>query len=472
MSAVELCRLSLAEAAGLVARREVSPVALTEAALARIEQLNPILNAFITVTGETALAEARAAEREIAGGAYRGPLHGIPLSLKDLYCTKGVRTTGGSRLLGGFVPDEDATATRKLRQAGAVLLGKTAMLELAYGEEHPDYGATRNPWDIEYGTNGSSSGSAAAVAAGLGYGSLGSDTGGSIRLPAAWCGIVGLKPTYGLVSRAGVLPLSWSLDHAGPMTRTVRDCALLLQAIAGHDPADPTSARRPVPDYSAGLDRVPSDLTVGVFAPAPDDRVLPEVRAALDAAAQTLRNAGISVREVRQPYPDQATRALLAMLYAEASSYHLPWLRERPQDYSANTRERLELGARLPATTYLSALRARRVIIAAYQELMRDVDILLTPPAPTASYRLDGPSTAPVGPEGDRMAPLVRFSGPFDLTGLPAIAVPAGLTGAGLPIGVQLVARPFAEPTLLQTAQVVEQALRDRLPRPDTGLVV
>ncbi|HET7037246.1 MAG TPA: amidase [Thermomicrobiaceae bacterium] len=472
MSAAELCRLSLDEAAELVKRREASPVALTEAALARIDQLNPILNAFITVTAESALEEARAAEREIAGGRYRGPLHGIPLSLKDLYCTKGVRTTGGSRLLRDFVPDEDATAARKLRESGAVLLGKNAMLELAYGEEHPDYGATRNPWDIEFGTNGSSSGSAAAVAAGLGYGSLGSDTGGSIRLPAAWCGIVGLKPSYGLVSRAGVLPLSWSLDHAGPMTRTVRDCALLLQAIAGYDPADPTSSRRPVPDYTAELDRVPRDLTAGVFAAEPDDGVLPEVRAALDAATQALRDAGISVREVRQPHPEQAARALLALLYAEASSYHLPWLRQRPDDYSANTRERLELGALLPATTYLSAQRARRTIIAAYQQLMREVDILLTPPAPTASYRLGGASIAPVGPEGDRMGRLIRFSGPFDLTGLPAIAVPAGLTGEGLPLGVQLAARPFAEATLFQAAQVVEQALKDRLPRPESGLVV
>lgn len=455
---VEPGLVALSVVADRIARREVSPVELTTEALARIARLDPQLNAFITVLADAALAEARAAEAEIARGAYRGPLHGVPLSLKDLFLTRGVRTTAGSRVLATAVPDRDATVVRKLATAGAVLLGKTNMLEFAYGEVCPDYGPSRNPWDPAYSTSGSSSGSAAAVAAGLGYASLGSDTGGSIRLPAAWCGIVGLKPTYGLVSRAGVLPLSWSLDHAGPMTRTVRDCALVLAAIAGPDPADPTTARHPVPDYAAALDVSPRELTLGVVEPAADDGVAPEVRGAVDAAADALRGRGYRVKPVTLPHPEQAPRAVLAILYAEASAYHLPWLRAQADDYSANTRERLELGMLLPATVYLRALRARRIITDAYEALFREVDLLLMPAGPTVASRLDAPAEAPVRDGGDRMGALIRFSGPFNLTGYPAIAVPTGFTAAGLPLGVQLAGRPFAEPTLLQAAHALEQA--------------
>ncbi|HEX5505554.1 MAG TPA: amidase [Thermomicrobiales bacterium] len=469
MASGDLCALSLDAVAGLIARREVSPVEVTEAALGRTARLDPRLNAFITVTADAARAAARAAEDEIGRGRYRGPLHGVPLSLKDLIYTRGVRTTAGSRILADFVPDVDATVARRLAAAGAITVGKANMLEFAYGEVHPDYGPSRNPWNVAYGTSGSSSGSAAAVAAGLGYGSLGSDTGGSIRLPAAYCGIVGLKPTYGLVSRAGVVPLAWSLDHVGPLTRTVRDCALLLEAIAGHDPADPTSARRSARPYAARLAEVPTDLVVGVVEAEPDDGVTPEVRGGVEAAAAALGDLGLATRPVALPHPEQAVRALLALLYAEASAYHLPWLRERPDDYGANTRTRLELGALLPAGVALRAARARRVIVDAYRALFREVDLLLSPVGPTASYRLDDPPAEPVGAAGnggDRMGPLIRFTGPFDLTGQPAISIPCGLTAAGLPIGVQLAGRPFAEEPLLRVAHALERRLAPRLPRP------
>lgn len=449
---------TLSATAERIARRQISPVEVTAATLELLARHEPTLNAFITTLPAEALAAARVAEGEIMRGHYRGPLHGIPLSLKDLLRTQGVRTTAGSRILADYIPDRDAAVVSKLAAAGAVVIGKTNMLEFAYGEVAPDFGPSRNPWHTDYGTSGSSSGSAAAVAAGLGYASIGSDTGGSIRLPAAFCGIVGLKPTYGLVSRAGALPLSWSLDHLGPMTRTVRDCALVLEAIAGYDPADPTAAQRVVPRYGAMLDRQPDSCTIGVVEPADDDGVSPEVRAAVVAATETLQQHGFSCTRVTLPHPTAAARALLGILYAEASAYHLQWLPTRAADYAPNTRIRLELGALLPATAYLRAQQARRVIAEAYRVLFSAIDVLLSPVGPTASYRLDAAEVEPMGAGGDRMGPLIRFSGPFDLIGYPAISVPISLTGDGLPIGVQLAGRPFDEGRLLQIAQVVERA--------------
>lgn len=459
MNVVEPGLSSISAVAPLVARREVSPVTLVEEALARIERVEPHVNAFITVLAETALRQATVAATEIATGRYRGPLHGIPITLKDLFLTRGVRTTAASRRLAAYVPDHNATVVTRLEAAGAILLGKTNMLEFAYGEVCPDYGPSRNPWHTAYSASGSSSGSAVAVAAGLGFASLGSDTGGSIRLPAAYCGIVGLKPTYGLVSRAGVLPLSWSLDHVGPMTRTVRDCAVVLEAIAGHDPADPTSAPGMPPPYGARLTELPRGLVAGVVEPVEGDEVTPVVRRQVELAADHLRDLGFTIRPVALPYANEAIRALLAILYPEASAYHLPWLRDRAADYSDNTRERLELGTLLPATSYLRARRVRRTIAAAYQALFAEIDLLLTPPGPTAPDRLDAPPEAPVNAGGDRMGPLIRFSGPFDLIGYPALALPTERTAEGLPLGVQLVTPPFREGLLLQVAHALEQSL-------------
>lgn len=468
MSSNDLCAVSLSELAGLIERRELSPVDVTEATLERIERLEPDLNAFITVMTDEALASAQRAETEIAGGTYRGALHGVPISLKDLFYTKGIRTTAGSRVLRDFTPSTDATVTTRLQDAGAIIVAKNNMAEFAYGETHPDHGNVRNPWNLAYGTNGSSSGSGAAVAAGLSYGSMGSDTGGSIRLPAAFCGIVGIKPTYGLVSRVGVVPLSWSLDHVGPMTRSVRDNAIMLQAVAGFDAADPTSVPVPVPDYTKDIGTLPPRLKIGVVTGAASG-VTPAVGASITHVIELLRGIGCEVREVEQPYAREAVQALLGILYPEASAFHLRWLRERPEDYAVNTRERLELGALLPGRILVRALRARQTVSQSYQRLLSDVDILVTPAAPFPSYRLDEVPADPVTKAGERMAGLITFSGPFDLTGLPAISVPVAKSDEGLPIGIQLVGKAFGEQLLYQVAYAVEQAAIGWRQHPESG---
>jgi aspartyl-tRNA(Asn)/glutamyl-tRNA(Gln) amidotransferase subunit A len=468
MTADDICALSLTEVAARIAARELSPVTVTEATLDRIARLDSTLNAFVTVMTDEAQESARLAETEIAAGQYRGPLHGVPISVKDLFLTKGIRTTAGSAVLTDHVPNRDAAVVRRLREAGAVIVGKTNLLEFAYGEIHPDFGATRNPWNPEFGTAGSSSGSGAAVAAGMGFGSIGSDTGGSIRGPAAYCGNAGLKPTYGLVSRAGGYPLSWTCDHMGPMTRTVRDCAILLDAIAGYDPDDPTSARRTPPSYVDGLDQMPERPTIGVLQRANGDTITDEVARTTDEVSALLTDHGYTTVPVDLPHPEHAARALLAIIYAEASAYHLPTLRTNPEGYAPNTRERLELGTMLPATISMQAMRARRVILEAYRDLFRRIDLLLLPVSPSPSYQLDA---APTGSDGavdeggDRILAALRFTGPFNLTGQPAISIPSGATVDGLPIGIQLVGRPFAETTVLSVATEIEAGMAHRLPR-------
>ncbi|MFN8591947.1 MAG: amidase [Thermomicrobiales bacterium] len=457
MVGTEPIDLTLAEAAAHIRQRTISPVELVDALLDRIAARNPALNAYITVLTEPARRDAQRSGQEIAAGDYRGPLHGIPLSLKDLVYARGIRTTAGSRVLRDFVPTFDATIASRLREAGAVLVAKANMLEFAYGEVHPDYGPSCNPWHLGYGTSGSSSGSGASVAAGLDFGSVGSDTGGSIRGPATYCGIVGLKPTYGRVSRYGVVPLSWTLDHLGPMTRTVRDAAMLLQGIAGHDPADPGSARVEVPDFQQFIGDAPRLKRVGVIVPEDDDCVVADVRRETERAVAALADAGYETIPVRMPHPVQATRVLIALLYIEASTYHRPWLETRRDEYSRNTRDRLELGALLPGTLYVRAQRLRRVVIAAYRELFRDVDFLAMPESPDSSYRLEDAPADPVLESGDRFKKLCRFSGPFNVTGLPAISVPCGFADNGMPVGLQLVARPFAEPDLFHIADILER---------------
>lgn len=468
----ELCALSLSAVSHLIAARTVSSLEVTEAVLERAERLNPVLNAFVTITADLARDAARRADAEIGGGRYRGPLHGVPYTLKDLILTAGIRTTASARILADWVPEKSGTVYRRLEEAGAVLIGKTNMLEFAYGEVHPDFGPALNPWNTAFGTSGSSSGSGAAVAAGLGYASIGSDTGGSIRFPAAVNGIVGLKPTYGLVSRAGGIALSWTLDHFGPMTRTARDAALLLDVIAGHDPADPASAPDRARGFTTRVDAPPDRLRIGVVAEHPEDNLMPEVRRAYDDAAETLRALGHELREVVLPDPGIATRALIAILYPEATTLHLPWLRTRADDYAPNTRQRLEMGAFLPGSVYLRGRRAASVVVEHYRRLFDDVDVLLTPLATYDGYLVAEPPAPPITDGGDRLAPLMRFSGPFNVTGLPAVSVPCRLSSRGLPIAVQFAGRPFDDGLLLQVAHHFEQAVRNRLPRPDNGMVV
>jgi aspartyl-tRNA(Asn)/glutamyl-tRNA(Gln) amidotransferase subunit A len=453
----DLCDLPLLDVAAKIRLGHVSPVEVTERVLARIDALGGTLNAFITVLSEQARHDAREAESEILAGHYRGPLHGIPVSIKDLFATNGTRTTAGSRVLANYIPDHDATIVERLRTAGAILIGKTNMLEIAYAAVHPDYGPTPNPWDLARISSGSSSGSAVAVAAGMGYGSIGSDTGGSIRLPAAYCGIVGLKPTYGRVSRHGGIPVSWSADHFGPMTRTAGDAAALLGAIAGVDQRDPSSGHVPVPDYVAELDRGVAGMCIGICELYLRQNVDPAVQSLVERAITTFERLGATIEEIRLPPPSEAVLALLAILMPEAAVYHLPWLREQPESYTSAVRERLELGAMAPAVSYIQGQQVRRRIIDEFLVGMKPVDLLITPTGPTAATLLAGDLIT--GDEADPqvLAALIHFSGPFNLTGFPAVSIPCGFTPGGLPVGMQLVAKPWQEGPLLAAAHAYEQ---------------
>jgi aspartyl-tRNA(Asn)/glutamyl-tRNA(Gln) amidotransferase subunit A len=439
----------LVETAGAIERREVSLVEVVEAALRRIEGLNPILNAYITVLGDEALAEARTADREIAAGDYRGPLHGIPVSVKDLFWTKGIRTTGGSRLLADFVPEEDATIVARLRAAGAILIAKANLLELAYAVAHPDYGPTKNPWDLTRTASGSSGGSAAAVAAGLDFGSFGSDTAGSIRLPASFCGAVGLKPTFGRVSRYGLQPLSWSLDYAGPFGRSVRDVAVLLQAVAGADPRDPASAAVTVPNYAGALGGRLDGVTIGFVTNVMGAGLDPEIDAAVGRAVPVLAEAGAAVREVAIPELEgSAADAAMTIIVPEATHTHREWLESRPDDYSATVLERLLAGRSIPAVEYFAAKDAGERLRAKIEEIQREVDLLVLPTMPVVAMPLDE-TTVEVS-EGERgMTVLNHLVSPFNLTGQPALCLPCGFTERGLPIGLQIVGRAFEEDLVL-----------------------
>lgn len=458
---MDLTRLSLAEVSAAIGARRVSPVEATEACLREIAARDGTLHSFITLTAEAALATAREREAELAAGRRRGPLHGVPLAVKDLFLTAGTRTTAGSRVLAGWVPDTDAWVVCQLHRAGAVLLGKLNMHEFAFGPtgENPHWGTARNPRDPERIAGGSSSGSASAVGAGLCYGALGSDTGGSIRCPAALCGIVGLKPTYGRVSRAGVLPLAWSLDHVGPMTRTVTDAALMLEAIAGHDPADATSARRPVPVFSRGLEEGVEGLRLGVPREFFWKPIHPGVERAVWDAIDALEAQGARVSEVSLPIADEAWAPQSLIIHAEAAAYHRPFLRERAAEYGRTVRQRFLLGTLVSAADYLDAQRARRLVrgeVLRCLDPLQGVDALLTPAVPIPAPPIGAATVRAGDVEAPPPAFLVRNTGLFNLTGLPAISVPCG-TADGLPVGLQIAGRPWDEATVLRVARAVER---------------
>ncbi len=444
---------SIREIGDRLRRRELSAVELTRATLERTERLNGTLNAFITIMAEKAMAQAEAADAALAAGTDLGPLHGVPISLKDLYQTAGVRTTGGSKILADWVPDTDATTTRLLNEAGAVVTGKNNLHEFAFGatNENPHYGPTRNPWNTAHIPGGSSGGSAAAVVAGLGWMSMGSDTGGSIRLPAALCGAVGIKPTYGLVSRAGVLPLSWSQDHCGPLTRTVEDAAISLNAVAGYDPADPASAKHPAQDYTAGLTGGVTGLRVGMLREYLGANVNPEIVAAVRAAALALEHLGARTEEISVPAVNQSDGAGMAISYSEAASIHEQWLRTNRDDYGADVLDRLTHAEKLTAVQYLKGQRARRVLVDRFIALFNTIDVLVTPSCPIL---------APTIPESRGNAPraqLLGFTRLFNVLGLPAVSVPCGVSASGLPIGLQLIGRPFDDAGILRAAYAYEQ---------------
>lgn len=449
--------LPASELLGLLVRRRVGAVELTRAFLDRIERLEPHINSYITVTMEAALREARRLDRT---RGRRGPLHGLPVAVKDLCATKAVRTTAGSKILADWVPSFDATVVARRRAGGAVLLGKLNMHELAYGvtTNNPHYGATRNPWDVTRVPGGSSGGSAAAVAASLCAAAIGTDTGGSIRIPAGACGVVGLKPTYGRVSRYGVVPLSWSLDHVGPLTKTVEDAALLLGVIAGRDEHDSTCTTRRVDNYRAALRRSPKGVKLGVPREHFFDVLHPEVRAAFDAALATCQRLGMRVRPVSIPSLPQAPPAAVAIMMPEASAYHARSLQARPQDFGDDVRVFLELGRMVPATVMIAAQRLRARLAAECAAAFEQVDALVVPGLPAPAPRITD-SLMTIGSETlDVASALSRNTVPFNLTGLPVVAVPCGRSTEGLPLGLQIAGRPFDEGTVLRIAHAYEQA--------------
>ena len=452
----------MTELARRLAAREVSPVEVVQAHLDRIAALDGRFRSYLTVMAEPALAAARAAEADLVRGRTAKPLAGVPIGLKDLYCTRGVKTTGGSRVLADFVPDEDATVVSRLVEAGAIVLGKLNMHEFAYGPEglNPHYGTPWNPWDAATHRmcGGSSSGSGAAVAAGLCPGALGSDTGGSIRIPASLCGLSGLKPTYGRVSRAGVLPLSWSLDHVGPMCRTAADCALMLGAMAGHDPRDPTTSRAPVPDYRAALTGEVKGLRVGLLGAFFLESASPEVRAAVEAAARTLEAMGASVVGAKLDTVHLAAGAALAVVAPEAYAYHEAWLKTRRADYGADVSLRLLAGAFVPAADYLKGQRIRRLAVADVDRALAAADVLLAPATPIAAPTLGEREVEIGGQRHPVRTSLIRFTRPFNLSGHPAASVPCGFTSAGLPIGLQIIGRALDEATVLRVADAYQRA--------------
>jgi aspartyl-tRNA(Asn)/glutamyl-tRNA(Gln) amidotransferase subunit A len=459
---MELTSLNLHEAADLLKRKEVSPVELTQAHVERIQQLDQRLNSFITFTPELALQQAHKAETEIQQGDYKGLVHGIPLALKDLYETRGIRTTAGSTFFADYTPETDAAVVQRLREAGAVLLGKLNMHEIALGvtNENPHYGDCCNPWDLTRITGGSSGGNAAALAAGLCMGALGSDTGGSIRIPSALCGVVGLKPTYGRVSLRGVIPLSWNLDHAGPMARSVRDVAILLQVIAGYDPEDAWSSDMPVDDY---LTFAKDGIRGWRIALANDDYftdaeiVDGEVKDAVRQAAQVFAHLGARVEEVPFQNAREAAMANGLMTPSDAAAFHHQRLAENPQGFGRDVLKRLQTGATYTSTEYSLARRMQTILRCQFNEFFNEFDLLLTPTTPI---------TAPVRGSADaveRARLLTRFTAPFNLTGLPALSVPCGWSRGKMPVGLQIVSKPWAEAKVLLAGELYEQQRGQRI---------
>lgn len=467
----ELARLTLAQVAARIRAREVSSAEVLDALLARAADVQPKLNCFLRVDADAARAAARLADAELARGYVRGPLHGVPLAHKDMYYRAGVPSSCGSRIKGVEPERTTATALERLDGAGAIQFGVLHMAEFAYGPtgHNAHTGHCRNPWSTAHVTGGSSSGAGASVAARAGFAALGSDTGGSVRLPAALCGITGLKVTYGRVSRAGAMPLSFSMDTIGPLARTAEDCALLLGALAGADPADPTAANELVPDYVARLALPVKGLRVGVPTTYFTDDVDPAVGAVLAESVKAIESLGCEIVPVALPAEMAAYDvAGMQVISAEAAAYHGNWLRTRPHDYSPQVRARLERGLALPATCYIDALRLRGRALAEFSRaVFARVDVLHAPVLPIATPTI---AETDVGgsPAMDRtLALMTRYTRPINYLGLPSLALPCGVLANGLPVGMQLVGRPFAEAMLLRLGHAFQRATdwHDREPK-------
>lgn len=453
-SASQLCELSLTKASELLRDKTISPVDLTQACIDRIQAFDKTINAFITIAAESALQQARAAEREIANNRYRGPLHGIPIALKDLIDTAGLRTTAASALFQDSVPAEDAAIVRRLKVEGAVLLGKTNLHEFAYGGSGvvSFYGATRNPWSREYITGGSSSGSAAAVAAGMCFAAIGTDTAGSIRLPAACCAVVGMKPSYGLVSARGVIPLSWSYDHVGPLTRNVADAALVLQAIAGFDHGDLTSREYPERDYTEELEGETHALKIGVVRPYFFEELAPDVAAAINNALQVLETIVYEISDASLPVDTDRT-----VQAAESYAYHEQFMREHADLYQPETLRRLQRGENISAREYILKRNELEVLRNGAKDLFSDFDLLVTPTVPVGAPSLAELQARPEELRNRELV-LLRNTRPFNVLGLPTISVPCGATNTGLPVGLQISGAPGDDARVLQLAHAYEQA--------------
>jgi len=452
-----------------IAARKISPVEATQACLARIAELDAHIRAFITVDAEGALATARTLEAELAQGRSRGPLHGVPLAYKDLCHVPGLPTSCGTKTREYFTSTIECTAVARLREAGAVALGKLNMTELAMGPfgDNAHHGDVQNPWKAGHCSGGSSSGSAAAVAAGFALGALGSDTGGSIRLPAACCGVVGLKPTYGRVSRAGAMPLSWSLDHLGPLARTVADAARLLGIVAGHDPHDATSSRRGVPFYERTLESPVTGLRVGVPENYYFDGVTPEIEAGVRTAAATLEGLGVHVVPLRIPDPRPMADVCNVISRSESAAIHARLARERPHELQPAVRARIEVGFHISAHDYLQALRLRARLTREFiADVFAEVDALIAPVIPEPAPELTATKAGSADEFVARMGRFSRLTRPFNGLGLPALALPCGMSADGRPLALQIVGRPFDEATVLRLGHAYQQATTWHLATP------
>ncbi|MCH8282538.1 MAG: aspartyl/glutamyl-tRNA amidotransferase subunit A [Chloroflexi bacterium] len=471
MADSDLCQLTISELAPKIKAREISPVELTEAALARADRLQPTLNSFITILHDQARSQAKEQEEALMRGEYRGPLHGIPVGIKDNIAIAGIRCTVGSKVLADHVPAEDALVVTRCKEAGAIILGKENLEEFAAGptSNNLHYGAVHNPWNLDHIPGGSSGGGGANVASCVTYASLGSDLGGSVRGPANFCGVVGLKQTFGRVSQRGLMVTSFNGDHIGPMTRSVSDCALMLQVIAGYDPLDPSTVPVPVPDFSEFLGQTLSGLKMGIPTNYYFDMLDPEVEAAVRKAIDTLVELGAEVRDVSLPSMEYAGALRIAGM-ADSVVTHEPYLESSREDYGPTVLYRTLAGQFVLGRDYSKALKLQRIIKEEYAQVLQDVDFLVTPSAPVAAWRIDSETVNIAGTDypvrGPGAGMTSRCTSPSNATGLPAMSVPCGFTQAGLPIGVQLIGRPFEEPLLLRVAHGYEAVSPSRGRRP------
>ena len=473
MADTELTKLTISELAPRIKAREVSPVEVTEAALAQADRLQPILHSFITILHDQALGQAKELEAALTRGEYQGPLHGIPIGIKDVIATAGIRTTLGSKVLADRVPQEDAHVVGLCKQAGAIILGKENLHEFALGgnSNNPHYGAVHNPWALDHTPGGSSGGGGANVAACVTFASLGTDGGGSVRHPASYCGVVGLKQTYGRVSLRGVLGTIFDGDYVGPLTRSVRDLALLLQTIAGYDPLDPSTVPVPVPDYTASLEGDLRGLKMGIPTNYYFDLMDPEVEAAILQAISALKELGVESREVTIPNLRYAGSRRMTLI-ADRVVVHEPYIRQQRQDYGSEVLYPVLGGQFILARDYVKALKVERTIKEEHARVLQEVDFLVTPTHPLVAPRIDATTFTLGGIEyrltgpGSGTATVGRYTGPGNATGLPAISVPCGFSQSGLPIGLQLIGRAFEEEVLFRVAHSYEAISPSRGRRP------